>query len=180
MRLQSSIVVLFLVLALVLVGALQESEAVSTVRFEIESAEDIEIHEFPTTSSGLVIEASKITFVATAVVTVHVVSGDEDERHRGVINGRRSNAFRILAENCVFTLYKPRLPRNPEDDGMETMWQKSLEAFERLKDAPDAGHHIALHMHQPDIDIRQSVAKRISGVGSAHFVEGEAATKPEE
>ncbi len=116
-------------------------------------------------SSGLVHEPERIVFTANAQVTVQVITPDKDPENRSYISGRKSNGFKIVAENCQFVLKKPQYGgRDDRDDQMQKVWQNTLNAIESLKQ----GKPITLMYHQPEIDIRQSVATRISGIGTAH------------
>ncbi len=116
-------------------------------------------------SSGLIHEPERIVFTANAQVTIHVITPDTDPENRSYIGGRKANAFKIVAESCQFVLKKPEYGgRDNRDEQMQTLWQKTLDAIESLKQ----GNSISLTFHQPEIDIRQSVATRISGIGTAH------------
>ncbi|MDA7632770.1 hypothetical protein N8766_01550 [bacterium] len=116
-------------------------------------------------SSGLIHDPERIVFTASAQVTVQVITPDNDPKNRSYISGKKATAFKIVAENCLFVLKKPEYGgRDNRDDHMQKVWQKTLAAIESLKQ----GKPITLMFHQPEIDIRQSVVTRISGIGSAY------------
>lgn len=129
----------------------------------VEKATDIRI--LPAhLSSGLIHEPERIVFTANAKITVQVITPDDDPENRSYISGKKATSFKIVAKNCQFVLKKPEYGgRDNRDEHMKKVWQKTLAAIESLKQ----GKPITLMFHQPEIDIRQSVATRLSGIGSA-------------
>jgi hypothetical protein len=112
-------------------------------------------------------EDEKITFTADGPVKIFVASPDQnDESNRNYVGGRRANVFEVLAKNCEFTMYRPRVrAASATDEQMAKQWAKTELAIKAL----EKGEPVTIIFYQPEVDIRRSVVTRISGIGSAVF-----------
>lgn len=148
----------------ILLSLAATANAVSDTVAEVEKAREVEFHDEARTI-GLVHEDAKITFIADAAVRILVATPDQDENNRTFVDGQKATAFHIIAKDCRFTIYRPRVSRAANKDTMAKQWTQTVLAVKAL----EKGEPVVITFYQPEIDIRRSVAKRISGIGGVHF-----------
>ncbi|HIG28302.1 MAG TPA: hypothetical protein EYQ50_11065 [Verrucomicrobiales bacterium] len=136
-------------------------KAASDTDLVILKAGNIKIH-LPSIALGQVREGAKITFVADGKATIRVPTGEDDGR--SYVAGRKAKPFKILAEECQFTIYQPHYSGGDTEKKMLKFWESSVKAIEGLKE----GKPVILQFYQPEVDIRNSVVRRVSGFGYVH------------
>jgi len=132
----------------------------------IKSARDIKLHQ-KAVSNGLIHENAKLTFIATANVNIHVATSIEDDTHRGYVGGHRATYIQTIARESFVTIYKPQLLGAQSGQLMDKLWKETVNAIINYEE----GQHIVVQFYQPDVDIRQSIVERISGLGHARLEE---------